>query len=87
MRTTMPLAPATIRPGRRASALRETLSKTWQGLRDGLRAARSYQRLNAMSDAELARRGLTPRGDRCGTRCSASPAAAADRRAHCRFGR
>jgi len=45
--------------GRRASALRGTLSKTWQGLRDGVRAARTYQRLNAMSDAELARRGIS----------------------------
>jgi hypothetical protein len=59
MRMTMPLAPATTASGRRASALRETLSKAWLGLRDGLRAARAYERLSAMSDAELARRGLS----------------------------
>jgi len=59
IRTSMPFAPATIGPRRRASPLRETLSKTWQGLRDGVRAARSYQRLKAMSDAELARRGIS----------------------------
>jgi len=59
IRTSMPFAPATVGPGRPASALRETLSKTWQGLRDGVRAWRSYQRLSAMSDAELARRGLS----------------------------
>ena len=55
----MPFGPATTGPGRPASTLQETLSKTWQGLQDGLRAARTYQRLNAMSDAELARRGLS----------------------------
>ena len=59
IRRSMPFAPTTIGPGRPASALRETLSKTWQGLRDGVRAWRSYQRLNAMSDAELARRGIS----------------------------
>ena len=59
MGTSMCLAPTRVRPGRRAPALYETLSKTWQGLRDGLRAARSYHRLKAMSDAELARRGIT----------------------------
>jgi uncharacterized protein YjiS (DUF1127 family) len=59
IRTSMPFAPATVGPRRRASALRETLSKTWQGLRDGVRAARAYQRLSTMSDAELARRGVT----------------------------
>ena len=58
-RTSMPFAPATIGLRPRASALRETLSKTWLGLRDGVRAARSYQRLNAMSDADLARRGIS----------------------------
>jgi uncharacterized protein YjiS (DUF1127 family) len=59
MRMSMPLAPPTTAPGRRASALRETLSKTWHGLQDGLRAARTYERLSGMSDAELARRGLS----------------------------
>ena len=59
IRTSMPFVPATTGPGRRASALRGTLSKSWQGLRDGVRAARTYQRLNAMSDAELARRGIS----------------------------
>ena len=59
IRTSMPFAPATVGPRRRTSALRETLSKTWQGLRDGVRTWRSYQRLSAMSDAELARRGIT----------------------------
>jgi uncharacterized protein YjiS (DUF1127 family) len=59
IRMTTPLAPATTTAGRRASALRETLSKTWQGLQDGLRAARTYERLSAMSNAELARRGLS----------------------------
>ena len=59
IRTTMPFAPATLGPRRRASALREALSKTWLGLRDGVRAARTYQRLKAMSDAELARRGIS----------------------------
>jgi hypothetical protein len=58
MRMSMPLAPATTASGRRASALRETLSKAWLGLQDGMRAARTHQRLSAMSDAELARRGL-----------------------------
>jgi hypothetical protein len=57
-RTSMPLAPATIGLGPRASTLCETLRKTWLALRDGIRAARRYQRLNAMSDAELARRGI-----------------------------
>ena len=57
-RTSMPLAPATIGLGPRASALCETLRQTWLGLRDGIRAAWRYQRLNAMSDAELARRGI-----------------------------
>jgi len=59
IRMSMPFVPATTGPGRRASTLRETLSKTWQGLRDGVRAARTYQRLKAMSDAELARRGIS----------------------------
>ena len=59
IRTSMPFVPAAAGPGRRASALRETLSKTWLGLRDGVRAARTYRRLKAMSDAELARRGIT----------------------------
>jgi hypothetical protein len=57
-RMSMALAPPTTGPRRRGSALRETLSKTWQGLRDGVCAARTYQRLQAMSDAELARRGM-----------------------------
>jgi uncharacterized protein YjiS (DUF1127 family) len=59
IRTSIPIAPAMTGPGRRTSALRETLSKTWQGLRDGVRTWRSYQRLTAMSNAELARRGIT----------------------------
>jgi uncharacterized protein YjiS (DUF1127 family) len=59
IRTSMPLAPATLGPRRRSSALREALSKTWLGLRDGVRAARNYQRLKTMSDRELARRGVS----------------------------
>jgi hypothetical protein len=59
IRMNAPVAPAAIGPERRAAALRATLTKTWQGLCDGLRAARSYERLKAMSDAELARRGIT----------------------------
>jgi hypothetical protein len=55
----MPFAPATLGPRRRSSALREALSKTWLGLRDGVRAARSYQRLKTMSETELARRGVS----------------------------
>ena len=52
-------APTAIGLRPRASTLRDTLRKTWLGLRDGVRAARTYRRLSAMSDAELARRGIT----------------------------
>jgi hypothetical protein len=58
-RTSVTFAPTTIGLKPRAAALREVLSKTWLGLGDGVRAWRSYQRLNAMSETELARRGIT----------------------------
>jgi uncharacterized protein YjiS (DUF1127 family) len=82
----MPLARATTTPQRRPSALRETLIKTWQGVQDGLRAARAYERLSPMSDAELARRGLS-REDVLRAAMFGAPGDHSERRAHFRFGR
>jgi uncharacterized protein YjiS (DUF1127 family) len=86
MRMSMPLAPATTAPKRRASTLRETLIKTWQGVQDGVRAARAYERLSAMSDAELARRGLS-REEVLRAAMFGAPGEEPERRAHFRFGR
>jgi hypothetical protein len=47
--------------GRRLRVL-ELATGAIAGLRDGLRISRRYHALNSLSDAELARRGLT-RGD------------------------
>lgn len=47
-------------PGRKArrSGLFGWVANVFAGVRDGLRLARHYQELSALSDAELARKGL-----------------------------
>jgi hypothetical protein len=49
-------------PGRRLR-LFGYVADIFGGMRDGLRLARIYNELNALSDAELARRGIKQRGD------------------------